>query len=67
MDWLESSPAGRDFGGLVHGKLNINQQCPGGQEGLQCPGMHQAQQHEPFEGGDCPTLRFPGVAPHRVL
>lgn len=30
--------AGRDLGVLVHGKLNMRQQCPGSQEGHLCPG-----------------------------
>lgn len=40
VDWgmRLRAAAGRDLGVLVHGKLNMSQQCPGSQEGRLCPG-----------------------------
>ncbi|KAJ7411526.1 hypothetical protein WISP_102342 [Willisornis vidua] len=61
-EMLESSAMERDLEVLIHGKLNMSQQCPGNQEGQLCPGGHQEKHHHPVKGGDCPTLLCIGVA-----
>lgn len=49
---IGKQPCRKRSGG--HGQSQY--ECPGSQNGPQCPGTHQEQQHEPFEGGDGPTL-----------
>uniref|UniRef100_A0A8D2NDD5 Peptidase S1 domain-containing protein n=1 Tax=Zonotrichia albicollis TaxID=44394 RepID=A0A8D2NDD5_ZONAL len=45
----------------------MSQQCPGSQEGHSCAEVHQAQHHQPGEGGDCPALLCTGAASPRVM
>ncbi|OWK56336.1 Calcyphosin-2 [Lonchura striata] len=49
-EMLENSTVEGVLGVLVHGKLNIGQQCPGSQEGQPCPGVHQAQKSPARQG-----------------
>ncbi|KAJ7408955.1 rna-directed dna polymerase from mobile element jockey-like [Willisornis vidua] len=62
-EMLESSDTERDLGILIDSKLNMNQQCPGSQEGQPYPGGgHQAQHYQLVKGGDCPPLLCPEAA-----
>uniref|UniRef100_A0A8C5JTK1 Peptidase S1 domain-containing protein n=1 Tax=Junco hyemalis TaxID=40217 RepID=A0A8C5JTK1_JUNHY len=45
----------------------MSQQCPGSQEGHPCAEVHQAQHHQPGEGGHCPGLLCTGAASPRVM
>lgn len=64
---LERSTVEKDLGVLVDGKLNVNQQCPGTQEGQPCSGVHQAEHQQAGKGGDCPTVLCTGAASPGVL
>ncbi|RMC15937.1 hypothetical protein DUI87_08143 [Hirundo rustica rustica] len=43
---IKSNTTESHVGVLVNGKLNLNQQCPGSQEGQLCPGVHQTQHRQ---------------------
>lgn len=64
---LESSSAETDQWVWVGGKFNISHQCPGGQDSQLCPGIHQAQQHQPGKGRDCSPLLCTDVAAPQLL
>ncbi|KAJ7413508.1 rna-directed dna polymerase from mobile element jockey-like [Willisornis vidua] len=59
---LESSTTERHLEILVHGKLNMSQQCPGSQEGKPCPGgIRHNIASQSREGLSCSALHWGGL------
>ena len=55
-EWIESSPAEKDLGVLVDGKLTVSQQFALSPESQPCAGLHQEQCGQQVKGGDSPPL-----------
>ena len=67
-EWIESSPAEKDLGVLVGGKLPMSQQCAlASPESQPCPGLHQEKCGQQVKGGDSPPLLCPRETPPAVL
>ena len=62
-EWIESSPAEKDLGILVDGKLTMIAMCARSPEIQLCPGLHQEKCGQQIEGGDCPHLFCSGETP----
>lgn len=51
-DLLQSSSVEKDLGLLLDHEFSVSCQCPCGQEGQQCPGVHWEECGQQVQGGD---------------
>ena len=67
-EWIESSPAEKDLGGIGEWKTDYEAaMCTCSPESQRCPGLHQEKCGQQVEGGDSPPLLCSCETPPAVL